>query len=342
MHALYLSRFRPTHPLPGVYFATVKTGITSSVHEAAQVLRNGGLCAIPTETVYGLAGNAFDPETVVGIFEVKARPTFDPLIVHIAGSERLPEVATEFSPLAQQLAEAFWPGPLTLILPRAESISDLVTSGLSTVGVRVPDHPLTRELLELLPFPLAAPSANPFGYISPTTAEHVLNQLGGKIPLILDGGPCTVGIESTIVDCSGERPRILRLGGISVEEIIAVVGKVAIETHSTSNPSAPGMLTTHYAPRKPLIIGDPSMINQHSNKRVALLAWNQLPGNLTGIVLSPTSNLSEAASNLFAALRELDHSDAEMIIAETVPDEGLGRAINDRLRRASAGSANHG
>src|SRR5579871_1590015 len=216
--------------------------------QAAETLKRGGLVAIPTETVYGLAANALDVRAVAKIFAAKDRPFFDPLIVHLAELSWWPRVATEFPPMARKLAERFWPGPLTLILPKSDSIPDLVTSGMSTVGVRVPDHPLTRELLRLADVPAAAPSANPFGRLSPTTAEHVRRQLGDRVDFILDGGPCRVGVESTIVHVEGDVATLLRPGGVPLEEIEAVIGPVHLSASSPQNaPAAPGMLDGHYA-----------------------------------------------------------------------------------------------
>jgi L-threonylcarbamoyladenylate synthase len=317
----------------------VKTETGPYLQPALEALRRGDLCAIPTETVYGLAANALDADAVVRIFEVKRRPAFDPLIVHVKSVEAAREVVAEWPEKAQLLAQKFWPGPLTLVLPRTSAIPDIVTSGLPTVGVRMPAHPVTLELLQYLDFPLAAPSANPFGYISPTTAAHVNDQLSGAIPYILDGGPCAVGIESTIVDCSGDVLRVLRLGGLPVDAIRRVVGEVEINLHSTSNPQAPGMLTAHYAPRKPLELVDEFPDAALIPADTRLLAWRTLPYGTKGEVLSSTGNLHEAARELFAALRRLDTSDCSRIIAQNVPNEGIGLAINDRLRRASAGSS---
>ena len=239
---------------------------------AAELLKAGRLVAIPTETVYGLAGNAFDTVAVSDIFAVKHRPTFDPLIVHTWCLERMQALVGDFPPDAQRLAVDFLPGPLTLLLPKAEAIPDIVTAGSPLVAVRIPRHPLTLRLLEMLDFPLAAPSANPFGYISPTTAAHVERQLGDKIPYILDGGPCTVGLESTIVGFVDGRPVIYRKGGVSVEAIEAVVGKVAVRPHSSSNPLAPGMLKSHYAPHTPILLGDISAIlKANAGRRVGVM-----------------------------------------------------------------------
>lgn len=296
--------------------------------------------AIPTETVYGLAANALDPAAVVKIFEIKNRPAFDPLIVHVPGVEAVEQYAEEMPAPLRALAERFWPGPLTLLLPKRELIPDLVTSGLPRVALRAPAHPLAQALLRQLPFPLAAPSANPFGYISPTTARHVHDQLQGKIPYILDGGPCRIGLESTITGIEDGQVTVYRVGGLAIEAIEEVAGPVRIMLNQSSNPAAPGMLKSHYAPRKLLILGDiAENMHHYSYKKVGILAFREkrpLPAGAIEIVLSETGDLAEAAQNLFGALRMLDQSAAEAILAETVPEEGLGRAINDRLRRAAA------
>jgi len=318
---------------------SVNTPVGPELQPAIDALRAGGLCAIPTETVYGLAANALLPDAVVRIFEVKRRPAFDPLIVHVGDTAAAQRVTTSWTDAAHALAARFWPGPLTLVLPRSEAIPDIVTSGLATVGVRVPAHPVTLELLRQLDFPLAAPSANPFGYISPTTAQHVTDQLDGMIDYILDGGPCQVGIESTIVDCSGPETTVLRLGGLSLEAIERTIGQVSVNLHSSSRPGAPGMLTAHYAPSKPLRLVH-SLIEERSSEwqQGRVLAWQNIPEGLSGEVLSPAGDLHEAARELFTLLRRLDSGEGSFLIAEQVPDTGLGRAINDRLRRAAAGS----
>jgi len=230
--------------------------------------------------------------------------------------------------------EAFWPGPLTFILKRKIVVPDLVTSGLDTVGIRMPDHALTLQLLQALNFPLAAPSANPFGYISPTQAQHVVDQLGDSVPYVLDGGECTVGVESTIISFTNEVPCILRLGGLPVEEIELVIGKVDINISSTSNPHAPGMLISHYAPKKEMILGNPEEF--YSNPDIGTI---QFQGNVYhphNRVLSVKGDMHEAAQNLFKTMRELDQSSVSKIIFEFVPDNGLGKAINDRLKRAAS------
>jgi L-threonylcarbamoyladenylate synthase len=310
--------------------------IGTDLRAAKDLLKANQLVAIPTETVYGLAANALSEAAVLSIFQVKNRPAFDPLIVHTHSLAALRQWVRELPPAAEALAEAFMPGPLTLLLPKNPLIPDLVTSGLDTVAIRLPAHPLTQALLASLPFPLAAPSANPFGYISPTTAQHVAKQLGTQIPYILDGGPCTVGLESTIVRCDAEGVTVLRKGGLSVEAIEAVVGPVAVQAVSSSNPLAPGMLKSHYSPRIPLILRNLSEIHPERSERFGVLSFQKNWGVEQQEILSPSGDLAEAARRLFAAMRRLDALDLEVIYAELVPDEGLGRAINDRLKRAAA------
>lgn len=307
---------------------------------AQQRLEAGELVAIPTETVYGLAANALSASAVAKIFEAKDRPSFDPLIVHTNAWDRVEQWVQDIPALAHQLAAAFMPGPLTLLLPKKQIIPDLVTAGLPRVGIRLPSHPMTQSLLAQLDFPVAAPSANPFGYISPTTAQHVDDQLGNKVSYILNGGSCEVGVESTIVSFEEEKAVILRKGGTPIEAIEALIGPVEVKAHSTSNPTAPGMLKSHYAPRIPFLLGNTTeLVNEHAGKKLGILAFSE-PIKHQDIsfqqVLSPSRNLSEAAQRLFAAMREMDQMDLDLIIAEYLPEEGLGRAINDRLRRAAA------
>lgn len=305
---------------------------------AKTLLRNGELVAIPTETVYGLAANALREDAAIKIFEAKNRPQFDPLIVHVAHKSQLDNWVDSVPSAAQKLMDRFWPGPLTLLLRKKSIVPDLITSGLEIVGVRCPDHPLTHQLLSELEFPLAAPSANPFGYISPTTPQHVNHQLGNKIDYILDGGPCRVGLESTIVGFA-DGIVVHRLGGLSVEEIETVVGPVRLDLNSSSNPKAPGQLKSHYAPGKKLVFGKISETSHNASVRIGVIAFQKplpiIPSERQ-TVLSQDGNLTEAAKNLFAALRQMDALDVDIILAEPVPDIGLGRAINDRLRRASA------
>ncbi len=314
--------------------------IGTDIPHAIALLQRGELVAIPTETVYGLAGNALNEATVASIFEAKNRPTFDPLILHIADWCHAERWVLAIPEKAEALAKAFLPGPLTLLLPKRPVISDLVTAGSPFVAIRVPEHPMARKVLEALDFPLAAPSANPFGYISPTTAQHVAQQLGEKIPYILDGGPCQVGLESTIVGFEANGSVVLRKGGIPIEAIEQVIGPVTVQEHSSSKPSAPGMLLSHYAPGTPLVLGDlRELAAQHPGAKIGVLAFQQpLPGlpDEQQIVLSAKGDFAEAAQHLFAGLRYLDGLNLDLILAELLPEVQLGRAINDRLRRAAA------
>ncbi|MEM6297612.1 MAG: L-threonylcarbamoyladenylate synthase, partial [Bacteroidota bacterium] len=270
----------------------MKAKIGTDITEAQRLLEAGEVVAIPTETVYGLAGNGFNLKAISEIFAVKNRPKFDPLILHTDSLEKLKAWVDEFPPLAQQLAEVFWPGPLTLVLPKTNQIPELVTSGLPDVAFRIPAHSLTRELLSRLDFPLAAPSANPFGFVSPTTPTHVHTQLGDKIPYILDGGACPVGLESTIIAFPDGKPKILRLGGLALEEIEKVIGKVEVQNHSSSNPAAPGMLKSHYSPRQPLILGDLNeLLDHYKGQNVGVLSFRErdFPENVSiSLTLSPS------------------------------------------------------
>ncbi|MFM7327470.1 MAG: L-threonylcarbamoyladenylate synthase [Bacteroidota bacterium] len=302
---------------------------------AASLLEQGELVAIPTETVYGLAANALDAAAVARIFVAKNRPTFDPLIVHIADPAAMSIYARDIPKAAELLAAAFWPGPLTLLLPRKEIIPDLVTSGLDRVGLRCPDHPLIRQLLARLTFPLAAPSANPFGYISPTTAKHVNDQLGDRVGYILDGGPCRIGLESTIVGFEGDETVVYRLGGIPVSAVESAVGPVRLAVNRSADPQAPGQLSSHYAPRTKLVMGLPTGIQAAQPETFAVLSFSKDYGYPNQIILSKSGDTAEAAQRLFAALRELDGSGVSLIYAEPAPEEGLGPAINDRLMRAA-------
>ncbi len=311
----------------------------TNLEQARQFLMNDELVGIPTETVYGLAANALNANAVAKIFEAKNRPTFDPLIVHTFSASEILKYVLDFPVWAKKLAAEFWPGALTLLLPRNGSIPDIVTNGSELVGIRVPNHALTLELLRSLPFPLAAPSANPFGYISPTTAQHVADQLDNKIAYILNGGACQIGLESTIVGIKDGNPAIFRTGGIAVEEIENVLGQKLTILQSSSNPQAPGMLDSHYAPGKPLYLGSiEELVLKYPNKKIGAISYIYNYSYLLNIsiVLSPNKNMNEAACQLFAALRSLDSSNVEIILAEIFPNEGLGLAINDRLRRAAS------
>lgn len=338
-----------------------KTIIGSNIKIAKQNLEQGNLVAIPTETVYGLAANAFDIQAVAKIFEVKNRPTFDPLIVHTDSIRKIKNWTSDFPTWAEELGNKFWAGALTLLLPRKAIIPDLVTSGLPHVAVRIPNHELTLELLKNLDFPLAAPSANPFGYISPTTANHVFEQLGEKVSYILDGGSCKIGVESTIIGEENGKLTVFRKGGIAIEELEKIVGKLIIKEHSNSNPhsaqtknkkqeeqtkvASSGMLLSHYAPKIKMRLGNiDEMIQEYqSNNQLQLneigilsfqKKYNQIPTK-NQFILSEKSDFSEAAQNLFSYMRELDKLNIKIILAELLPEKELGRAINDRLRRAA-------
>ncbi|MDQ3394663.1 MAG: L-threonylcarbamoyladenylate synthase [Bacteroidota bacterium] len=315
----------------------VEIGI--NILHARQLLENQQLVAIPTETVYGLGGNAYDAEAVIKIFKVKNRPNFDPLITHTDSLDKIREYVERIPEEALILAKRCWPGPLTLLLEKKAVIPDIVTAGLSTVAVRIPNHELTLSLLKSLDFPVAAPSANPFGYISPTTAQHVADQLGKKIPYILDGGPCKIGIESTIIGFEKMGPVVLRLGGMELNEIENIIGKVKVNAVSSSNPKAPGMLKSHYSPSKSFKIGNiAELLVEHGPHCAAILSFKDhfdVMDKSRQVALSRTGDIAEAAKNLFAAMRYLDSLPVEYIFGEYVPDKGLGKAINDRLKRAA-------
>lgn len=311
-----------------------------AIKHAAEIIKRGGLVAFPTETVYGLGADAFNSLAIARVFEVKGRPYFDPLIVHVAGQKDLNKLAVKVPAHAEKLVERFWPGPLTVVLLKKENVPDIVTAGLPTVAIRMPRHSMTLRLIELVDSPIVGPSANPFGYLSPTRAEHVREQLGDQIDFVLDGGPCEVGIESTIISFSEKKPKLLRPGGIPLEEIESIIGKVELNSQNIERPSAPGMLPRHYAPRTPILLDWSEMtIKEYEGKRIGLLAF-QDPGLFSNLkwveVLSRNGDLREAAANLFSAIRRLDSLGLDLILAQTVPEMGLGRAIMDRLRRASS------
>lgn len=308
--------------------------IGKDTKKAGEIVRNGGLVIFPTETVYGLGANALDSNAVKNIFLAKERPTYDPLIVHIHSIDMMDMVVSDFPVNAKKLAEKFWPGPLTLILPKRESIPYLVTSNLDSVGVRIPSHPTTLDFLKCAQVPVAGPSANKFGYISPTKSSH-LNDLESDVDYIIEGGECEIGLESTIVSLVGE-PTILRKGKITREEIENVIGKVEVKINSSSRPEAPGMLEKHYAPKSDLEIFNP---DKNYIGKIAFLSFGK---NLPDIDCSHVLNLSEeedlteAAENLYSFLRELDSGEFDIILTKYLPDVGVGQAINDKLKRATA------
>ena len=308
-----------------------------AIDEAARLLREGRLVAFPTETVYGLGADALNPRAVARIFEAKARPSFDPLIVHLPEAAHLTRVAVPDA-RAEALAARFWPGPLSLVLPRLPVVPDLVTAGLDSVAVRVPDHAAARALLRAAGTPVAAPSANPFGYVSPTTAEHVIDQLGEKVDLVLDGGPCRVGVESTVVSLLASEAALLRPGGLAREELEAALGQPLAIAIPSAQPTSPGQLSRHYSTRTPLKILE-GRAGPSPGGRVGLLAQSentQATGYAAVEILSPDGRMASAAQSLFAALRRLDTGSLELIVAEPCREEGIGRAIMDRLRRCAA------
>ena len=312
-----------------------------AIATAVAALRAGEVVAFPTETVYGLGADALNERAVAQVFAIKGRPRFDPLIVHLADKEAVSYYAAVIDHRAAALMERFWPGPLTLVLRKRPVIPDLVTAGLDSVSLRVPAHPVALALLQAVGTPIAAPSANPFGYVSPTTAMHVQDMLGDSIGLILDGGPCTVGVESTVCALTEEAAVVLRTGGVTVEEIETVIGPVALASSSRSDARSPGTLPRHYSPHVPLRLLAPGEDIPHpgQGERVGLLIVAPRP-DATGYVvveaLSQDGNLVEAAANLFATLRRLDHLGLDGVVVGPVPESGIGRAIMDRLRRAAA------
>ena len=310
------------------------------IQKAANSLKEGNVVAIPTETVYGLAANAFNEDAVRKIFEIKGRPLFNPLIIHIKSLAFLEQLVYNIPPKALQLAHHFWPGSLTLILPKKEIVPNIITAGKNTVAVRVPNHPVTLALLNALDFPLAAPSANPFGTISPTEAKHVTDYFKEKIPMVLDGGICQNGIESTIIGFEFDEPVLYRLGSITVEEIEKIVGKITIKNKKEVAPDAPGMLSKHYAPKTKTFLETDinAFLKKHPNKKIGILLFNQRIENNEFIhqqILSENGNFKQAAVNLYSAMHRLDKLGLDLIVAERFPEIDLGKSINDRLERAT-------
>ncbi len=317
-----------------------KTEIGTDIHKAVDLLTSGELVAIPTETVYGLAGNAFSSTVIKKIFEVKNRPFTNPLIVHIASADKLSSIVKQVPGIALQLLHTFSPGPLTLILPKKDIVPDCVTAHSSQVAVRIPNHRLCIELLNMLPFPLAAPSANKFTSISPTNPNHVMNQLSGAIPYILDGGFCDKGIESTIVGFENDTIMVYRLGAITIEQLQEIHPNIRLVKDNRVIHS-PGMMKHHYAPKTPLFLTEnvADTIQSFNTKKIAVLYFKQPAVECAAAckqVLSINGNLQEAAANLYKTLYELDKLQPDIIIAERLPDIGLGQSINDRLKRATA------
>lgn len=307
--------------------------IGTDIHLSGKVINNGGLVVFPTETVYGLGANALNKKAVKKIFSAKERPSYDPLIVHIDGLDKISKVVSEFPESAKKLADKFWPGPLTMILPKHDNIPYEVTSNLESVGVRIPSHPVALKFLKEANVPIAGPSANKFGYISPTESNH-LSPLLDSVDYILEGGSCKIGLESTIISLI-DKPTILRKGFITPEEIEKVIGPVEVKVNSTSRPEAPGMLERHYAPKTPLKIFTKE--EKYPEKSVYIAFGDKIPDyKFNKIVnLSKSSNSIEAAENLYRVLRELDSSNFNIILTNYLPEGGINDAINDKLKRAS-------
>lgn len=306
--------------------------------QASRIIRQGGIVSFPTETVYGLGADAFNEKACTRIFEIKDRPSFDPLIVHISNKDQISLLTDYQNEKMTRLIERFWPGPLTLIVPKKPRVSDLVTAGLPNVGIRMPAHSLALSFLKLCACPVAAPSANPFGYLSPTTAAHVEQQLGGKVDLILDGGACAVGIESTIIQFKGDDIILLRPGGIPIEEIESITGKLIHHEKNTLKVESPGQLKYHYSPRTKIKIMDNPSAYRNQDAKVGYLFFSEKPQDLYTEhyeILSEKGDLAEASHNLFSSLHKLDDLGLDLILAQKVPSRGLGRGIMNRLNKAA-------
>jgi L-threonylcarbamoyladenylate synthase len=313
--------------------------ITSDLNQVKTALINGDIIALPTETVYGLAANIYLDSALEKVFKLKKRPSHNPLIIHISNAGILEQIAKNIPAKARELANVFWPGPLTLVLEKQDQIPNRITAGKPTVAVRVPNHPIALHLLESLNFPLAAPSANPFGSLSPTSAKHVALYFKEEINFILDGGPCFCGLESTIIGFENDKPILYRHGAISIEEIEKIIGPIKIKNQNSKNPSAPGMLTRHYAPKTQIQINDDISLAlaQNPDKKIGVLSFKKNKKIKTEIhqeVLSISGDLNEASKNLYAALHRLDQMNLDLIISSFFPEKGLGKTINDRLKRA--------
>jgi L-threonylcarbamoyladenylate synthase len=319
-----------------LYLCGAKLQILKALDRASEIIKTGGLVAFPTETVYGLGANALDAFAVAKIFEAKERPSFDPLIVHISDLGQLKEIADASDVRIQELVQRLWPGPLTLILPKKDTVPDLVTSGLPTVGVRMPNHPLALELIRKSGCPIAAPSANKFGHLSPTLAKHVRQNLP-QVEMVIDGGPTQFGLESTIVRLADDGFQILRPGGITREELLEMLPESNV-LPAIGNPLAPGMMHSHYSPRKPLYIMEPGKIPQGDISKMGFIGFKQgstLPF-LCSRILAPNGDLKKYAAQIFEVLHDMEgQAEIEAIVAEGVPEEGLGIAIMDRLRKAA-------
>jgi L-threonylcarbamoyladenylate synthase len=309
-----------------------------NIELAAEVIKQGGLVSFPTETVYGLGADGLNPIATAKIFEAKSRPKFDPLILHIAERNTLDFIAEWKNENVEKLINKFWPGPLTLVLPKKKIVPEIVTAGNPTIAVRMPDHKVALELIKLSGVPIAAPSANKFGHLSPTDAQHVVKQLKNKVDIILNGGPTTVGVESTILEVTDNEIYLLRYGGLTLEDIESVVGKVVIKQHQAAKPNSPGQLPFHYSPTLPLKFLSAATLEENRDKRIGVIFFKEknVEHNFAvEKILSSAGDLREAAANLFSHLYELEKENIDIILIEPVAETGLGRAIMDRLKRAS-------
>ncbi len=317
----------------------MKTKIGNDVWIAKTFLEQGELVSIPTETVYGLAGNALNENAIAKIYEVKNRPRFNPLILHVGSISELRKYVLALPSPLEHIMDKFMPGPLTILLPKSSLVSDIVTAGSSKVAIRIPNHPLTLELLRNIDFPLVAPSANISGTVSPTSAKHVYLGLNSKIPYILDGGDCNIGLESTIIgwDEIVQKPILHRLGGLSIEEIEDYMGEKLIQNIQHTHPETPGQLKSHYATKTPLYLGNIiDLMPEFLNKKIVVINMQEEKPTsvLKQFILSKTNNQNEIAHNLFSIMRQADELNADVILCEYTENKGLGLAINDRLRRA--------
>lgn len=309
-----------------------------NIQLAAEIIKNGGLVAFPTETVYGLGADGLNPIATAKIFEVKKRPSFNPLILHISQKGELQKFCYYNDERIEKLIDKFWPGPLTLVLPKTEIVPDIVTSGNSTVAIRMPNHKIALQLIEQCETPIAAPSANEFGHLSPTEALHVKKSLGNKVDIILDGGKSEVGVESTIIQFEKGKFYLLRPGGLSKEEIEKVIGRVEPGIINKEKPNAPGQLPYHYAPAIPLCFLSDDMINKHKGKKIGVL-FARIPNKNHDFasvkILSEKGDMKESAANLFKYLHDFEKEDIDVVLVEKVEERGLGLAIMDRLKKAA-------
>ena len=317
----------------------ILTANNQTIREAAEIIKAGGLVAFPTETVYGLGADGLNPIAVAKIFDAKKRPTFNPLILHISNKSHLNKFAVYGDKRIDKLIDKFWPGPLTIVLPKTNIVPDIVTSGNPTVAVRMPDHKVALELIERSGTPIAAPSANRFGHLSPTDAKHVAKSLGDKVDIILDGGKTSVGVESTIIEFKNNDFVILRPGGLSKEEIEEEIGQVKTGIPNPDKPNSPGQLPFHYSPNVPLAFLNENTLRKYSAQKIGVLFFKNdtINKNIASIkILSRSGDLKEAAANLFRFLHEFEKEDIDIILAEPIEEKGLGSAIMDRLKKASA------